>query len=500
MIDSQVNNHTLNVLKNNTKDLELQLEAILPTLAELHQLVSSRDISDNKDSLIGFVGGVEDLLFGSFFILNELMSYLKMTIETNIVYEKRYFLRCINECVCEAYNYFKGKENDGVWDNIISVVRTLDNPILKAYADNIESELQKLEENHLDIKLRNATAHYDKPIKLYDTISTITSEDTFCKAVSQYMLIHMRINHFADIVFAVLFQLLPNRNAICHRKEAGKNRALDIKTLLETKLAEKFAGDSRMGFVSKESLERVSKSIDTLYRTHKSFDAGYNYFKENGIDFPVSLEVTHQLCLIRMIVDFMRCDITCAMRAYMNSETNLERALHLRKICLTEVSALKHLYGYNEQSKRTSLWAQLLAVNTDYNNNKTQLIQKKLDAFESHLDTTKRNLFSHFKEKGNLNIEKRYEAYKQLDHINELKEALALLALCKEIENYTAEMLQQISKAEDKRHQEQKERYHEMFNSLREMVSSSKSTNDVKTQVKSMLNDAENKWMKLFEL
>ena len=498
-MDSQANNHTLNVLKNNTKDLELQLEAILPTLEELHQILSSKETADNKDSLIGFVKRVEDLLFGSYFILNELMSYFKMTIGTNIVYEKRYFLRCINECVCEAYNYFKGKESDGVWDNIISAVRSLDNPILNVYADNIESELQKLVENYLDIKLRNTTAHYDKPIIMYKTISTITSEDTFCKAVSQYMLIHMRITHFADITFAILFQLLPNRNAVCSRTEVGQIQAWDIKTLLETKLAEKFAGDSRMEFVSKESLERVSKSIDTLYGTHKSVDATYNYFKEKGMDFPISLKVTHQLCLIRMIVDFMQCDITCAMRAYMNSETNLERALHLRKIYLTEVSALKHLYGYKEKSKCTSLWTQLLAVNTNYNNDKTQLIQKELDAFESHLDTTKRNLFIHFKEKNLLNIQKRYEAYKQLDHIQEVKEALALLTLCKEIENYTAEMLHQISKAEEKRLQEQKERYHEMFNSLRDMVYSSKSTDDVNSQVKFMLDDAENKLTKLFE-
>lgn len=499
-MNSQANNHTLNVLKNNAKDLELQLEAILPTLEELHQRVSSRETADDKDSLIGFVSGVEDLLFGSYFILVELMSYLKMTIGTNIVYEKRYFLRCINECICEAYNYFKGMDGNGVWSNIISAVRILDNPILNVYADNIESELQKLEKNHLDIPLRNATAHYDKPIKMYERVSTITSEDTFCKAVSQYMLIHMRMTHFADITFAVLFQLLPIRNAVCSRTEIGQNRVWDIKNLLKTKLAEKFSGDSRMEFVSKESLERVSRSIDSLYGIHKSVDVTYSYFKEKSIDFPVSLEVTHQLCLIRMIVDFMRCDITCAMRAYMNSETNLERALHLRKVYLTEVSALKHLYGYNEESRRTSMWTRLLTINTDYDNNKTQLIQKKLGAFKSHLNTTKRNLFSHFKEKEKLNIEKRYEAYKQLDHINEINEALELLALCKEIENYTAEILHQISKAEDKRHQEQKERYHEMFNSLRDMVSSSKSTNDVNTQVKSMLNDAENKLMKLFEL
>lgn len=500
MVTKQVEEHTLNVLRNSTKDLKRQLETMLPALEEFHKIMSSLESADNKDSLVGIISKVEDLLFGSYFILNELMSYLKMSIGTNIVYEKRYFLQCINECICEAYNFLKGKDCDGVWDNIISTVRTLDNPILNVYADNIESELQKLEENFLNIKLRNTTTHYDKPVALYETISTITSEETFCKAVSQYMLIHLRVTHFAGIIFAVLFQLLPTRKAVCNRTEVVQNQAWCIKTFLENRLAKKFASDSRMETVSKESLERVSKSIDTLYGTHKSVDATYYYFKEKGIDFPISLKVTHQLCLIRMIVDYMRCDIMCAMRAYMNSETNLERAMHLRKICLTEVSALKHLYGYNEESRRTSLWTQLLAVNTDYNNNKTQLIQKKLDAFKSHLDTTKRNLFSHFKEKEKLNIEKRYEAYKQLDHINEINEALELLALCKEIENYTAEILHQISKAEDKRHQEQKEKYHEMFNSIREMVPSSKSTDDVNSQIISMLNDTENKLMSLFDL
>ena len=500
MVTKQADEHTLNVLRNSTKDLKRQLETILPALEEFHKIMSSQESFDNKDSINVFVRGVENLLFGSYFILNELMSYFEMTIGTNIVYEKRYFLRCINECVCEAYNYFKGKENNGVWDNIIPAVRTLDNPILNVYADNIESELQKLKEDHLDIKLRNTTAHYDKPIKMYDTVSTITSEDTFCKAVSQYMLIHMRIVHFADITFAILFQLLPTRNAVCSQTGVGQNQTRDLKSLLKSQLAEKFAGDSRMSIISEKSLERISKSIDSLYNNHKRIEVVRHYFKEKSIDFPISLEVTQKLCLIRMVVDFMRCDITCAMRAYMNSETNLERALHLRKIYLTEVSALKHLYGYKEKSKCTSLWTQLLAVNTNYNNDKTQLIQKELDAFESHLDTTKRNLFIHFKEKGHLNIEKRYEAYKELDHINEVKEALALLALCKEIENYTIEMLQQINKVEDKRLQEQKERYHEMFNSLRDMVSSSKSTDDVNSQVKSMLNDAENKLMKLFEL
>jgi len=500
MVTKQVEEHTLNVLKNSTKDLKRQLETMLPALEEFHKIMSSLESADNKDSLVGIISKVEDLLFGSYFILNELMSYLKMSIGTNIVYEKRYFLQCINECICEAYNFLKGKDCDGVWDNIISTVRTLDNPILNVYADNIESELQKLEENFLDIKLRNTTAHYDKPIKMYETISTITSEDTFCKAVSQYMLIHMRITHFTDIIFALLFQLLPTKSAVYCQTGASHNQTWCIKTLLETRLAEKFAGDSRMEIVSKESLERVSKLIDTLYGTHKSVDAAYNYFKEKGIAFPISLRVTHQLCLIRMIIDFMRCDIICAMRAYMNSETNLERAIHLRKIYLTEVSALKHLYGYTEKSRRNSLWTQLMIVNTNYNNDKTQLIQEELDAFESHLDTIKRNLFIHFKEKENLNIEKRYEAYEQLDHINEIKEALALLALCKEMEIYTTEMLYQISKAEDKRHQEQKEKYHDMFNRLRDMMPSSKSTDDANSQVRSMLNDAENKLMALFEL
>jgi hypothetical protein len=68
------------------------------------------------------------------------------------------------------------------------------------------------------------------------------------------------------------------------------------------------------------------------------------------------------------------------------------------------------------------------------------------------------------------------------------------------MEIYTTEMLYQISKAEDKRHQEQKEKYHDMFNRLRDMMPSSKSTDDANSQVRSMLNDAENKLMALFEL
>ena len=114
MVTKQVEEHTLNVLRNSTKDLKRQLETMLPALEEFHKIMSSLESADNKDSLVGIISKVEDLLFGSYFILNELMSYLKMSIGTNIVYEKRYFLQCINECICEAYNFLKGKDCDGV--------------------------------------------------------------------------------------------------------------------------------------------------------------------------------------------------------------------------------------------------------------------------------------------------------------------------------------------------------------------------------------------------
>ncbi len=495
----EASKQTLNTLRNNAKDLFCQLESVLPAMVELNVRLSQSEKSNDKESICSFVSGVENLLLGSYFILHELLASLKLTLDSNSLYEKRYHLQCINECACEAYEYFIGRKNNGVLINLNTVVKNLRNPILKVYADNIETELRNLGEHYCNIELRNCTAHYDKPEVIYEKQAIIIEEDSFCKIISQCMLIHMHISHFSGIAFAVLFKVLPKIDKM-EKSNMLMKQTKDLKAIIESKLAEKFASDNSIQNLSEKSLEVITKLIDSLYQNNKRYGMIYSFCKERNIDLPICVDVMHQLCLIRMMVSYMRCDIVCAMRAYINSETCLERAMHLRKIYLTEVSALKHLYGYNERSRSNSLWTKLMAINCEYDNGEAKIIGEELDAYESHLDNTKRNLYSHFRENKQLNITNRYEAYKQLNQISEINEALKLMGLCKSIEEYTTIVLERVKNSENKKHQKQMKKCRIMFDQMRNMIVLSDTPKKRHAELIAMINNTEEKLMSVYDI
>lgn len=465
-MEEKANEYTISVLKENVRNEIIELEKLFPLFEDLHIRLSKLDSDDSKDSLYSCTKGIEDLLFGCNFILYELLSYMNMSIDSVINYEKRYCLQCINECICEAYNFLWGKKNNGMIKRLKSTTINLNITILNTVIDEIETEIMKLGENYLNNNLRNITAHYDKPLTMYDKISEIKDENFFCKGISQFMLIHTHICDLADMFFAILVRILPKNHVrkSCYEKTKPQ---WNFKDFFANKFAERISFEGHLEIISKESLISVSKSIDTLFDNHKCMNEMIQHFKFND----VGLVLIDQLCMVMMMIAFVRCDITCAMRAYMHSETNLERAMHLRKIYLIEANSLKHLYGYNNESRQASIWTKLISINYDYNKDKTKLIQTKLDSFESHLDTTKRNLFSHFMEKDQNNIVLRYKAYMQMDHIDEINEALELLSLCKEIENYAADILRHINESAQNNLKEQISKTCEIFYRLRDQVS-----------------------------
>lgn len=200
---------SINSLMQITRDSMAELEGVLPAMIKLRTQLIARgsDDIDKTDTILAFFSKVEDLFIGSHFILHELMASFRLLLDTNIVYEKRYHIQSINLCICEAYNYFLGNKNNGVWSLLKPYILSLDNPILQFYILIINNELEKLGINNCDKVMRNSTAHYDKPIKRYDLLNSIVDEDIYCKAVSQFMLIHLRITQISTIVFAIISQI-----------------------------------------------------------------------------------------------------------------------------------------------------------------------------------------------------------------------------------------------------------------------------------------------------
>lgn len=194
-----VNKQMLNSLKSNCKDTMVELEGIFPAMMELRYRLTTigADDIDKTNTILALFSKTEDLFMGSHFILHELMSSLRLLLDTTTPYEKRYHIQSINLSLCEAYNYFSGNKSNGVWILLKSMIVVLDNPILHSYVTIIDRELTKLRTEYCDKDMRNSTAHFDEPIKRYKSVCSITEEDKYCKGVSQFMLICLNLKNVA---------------------------------------------------------------------------------------------------------------------------------------------------------------------------------------------------------------------------------------------------------------------------------------------------------------
>lgn len=459
---------TLYSLKNNLKDSMAELEEILPVMVELrHRLLAmSTDDIDKRETLFALFSNTHDLIMGSHFILHELMSSLRLLLDSTILYEKRYHIQSINLSLYEAYNYFSGNKNDGVWDLLKPMILVLDDPKLNPYVEIVDRELAKLGTEYCDKQMRHSTAHFDQPIERYKSICSITEEDKYCRGISQFLLNHSYFSSISMMIFSIINQTIPKKTIQDVKEEIIKISAFDIKDFVEKSVAEKLASDERMDKVLDQSLSAVSNFIDSLYNDHLKCEGLKEYDVAQNTELFSSVRTLNQLILLRIMVAFIRCDLTCAIRAYMNSWSSVERSLHLRKIYLIEVSALTHLYGYNEEKKSHSLWSQLMALDNEKCENESKLLQEKLEEQTNLLDCARRNLHTHFREGDELNIVKRYEAYKELNQVSELKKSIDLLHLCGKIEDYTMSVMSRIEKDQQQKSIEQQDNMHTMFESI----------------------------------
>lgn len=127
------NKQMLNSLKSNCKDTMVELEGIFPAMMELRYRLTTigADDIDKTNTILALFSKTEDLFMGSHFILHELMSSLRLLLDTTTPYEKRYHIQSINLCLYEAYSYFSGNKNNGVWSLLKPMIFVLDDLKLK---------------------------------------------------------------------------------------------------------------------------------------------------------------------------------------------------------------------------------------------------------------------------------------------------------------------------------------------------------------------------------
>lgn len=491
--------NTLMSLSQNMKDTMEEVQYLMPTLVELEKHAAQN--AGPNGSISSLIAHIQDLSLGSHFIVSEMMSLLRSLIDTDNVYEKRFYMKWLNHSFCEAYVYFCKKDDskgvDGVWLQIKPEISTLQNPVLDSYLKLIDKALDDIRQTHCDRELRNATAHFNAPQDEYRKLLMYKDEDKIAKGVSSFMYLHMRMSQLCTILTAILLQILPKQDAATSANKTDDTN--HFITLLNDKLSEAFNRNDRFNPALNETIAKCEKELVDDNKCVSIVDNARNFASSHGIEFK-QCDVMRQLALIRMTVAFMKGDLACSVKSYLHSEDNMERASNLRRINLVETAILTKLYGYNEIRQTSSLWAKLRDFDGDFSDDETRNIESKLKEITKELDKYNRNLNTHYREGEKLNIVERYEVYSNQNHADVMVHCLELVKLCKDMDVYTMHVLYRYKRNLTIESEKGRKDRHDMFEKIRNLVCNSKSRDEIKQQYKEMLDQSEQQFNDLFNI
>jgi hypothetical protein len=135
-------------------------------------------------------------------------------------------------------------------------------------------------------------------------------------------------------------------------------------------------------------------------------------------------------------ISFMKYDLICSMDNYMKSSSSIEQSICFMRIFRIETSALTHLYGYNDEKRKKSIWNKLKMIPEFKKINFSKQIEEDFESLVAHFDSKKRNLYTHYRENEKLNISERWQSFNRMNHAEELMQVLRLVTLCENINRY----------------------------------------------------------------
>lgn len=433
---------TIDLLINNSK------QAIIDSENLLHNIELIKSKIGNKDSINNYLQLLFELLSGSLSGMYEVYSGLKSMLSTNSVYAKRYHMQMINLSQYEWCTYLCGKDKEGVLSKLKN--RLNEQHYNTQELNEIMQQVYSLGKK-CNVGLRTMTAHYDKPDIMYKKLAVLNDEDIYAKRVSDQLLIHdMILKYVSPVLQAITETLCINAIEITNKKW-GKE--FSIQGFLNDKIAEAFIKKGELDNITSEQLANAWNDIESIKRTYDTCEKAIAFLKPKQIDNSRLVEIK-SIAEMRLAVTFMRYDLECSMNSYLNASSNIERSICFMRVYRLETGALTHLYGYNEERKQDSIWCKLKLIPEFKSSPLSNDIENKLKALTLHLDCTKRNLYTHYREGQHLNISDRWRCANEMDHPKELMQMLQLITLCKNINQYLHSLLSLIDSTVKKKNDE----------------------------------------------
>lgn len=449
MTRKNASKETINILINNAKSAIQDSEHILKNTELIKSKLSTLDGATYLQLLF-------ELLSGSLSAVYEVCSDMKNMLSTDNVYVKRFHMQMINLSQYEWCKYLVGRDQGGVIPKLI-------NHLNESHKETIELEsiLQQLRllGKKCDAGLRNITAHYDNPNTMYSKLVTLNDEDIYAKRVGDQLLVHDMILQYISPILQMITEILCTNNRECtYTKSVDKYSIIDI---INKKVADAFHNKEKLDIVIAGQIANAWVNIESHKKTYTICEKAIEYLTDKQVDCSRLTEM-RALEELRWEVSFMQYDLVCSMNSYLKADSNAERSISFMRAYRNEISALSHLYGYNDEYREKSIWRKIRTVPEFKSIPLSKEIEDELITLTSNFDPGKRNLYTHYREDTKLNISERWQCANEMNHPEELMQMLRLVTLCKKINQFLVSLMSSM-------HLSEKQKNDEMLNPIRKI-------------------------------
>lgn len=408
--------------------------------------IDFQSIPTSHNETFEFLQIVFELLSGSISGMYESFNGLQNMLQTDSIYEKRYHMQMINLCQFEWCILLLGKDGRGILYQLIKLFEKCSDKNIIVYLQDL-TNLIKILGGKCSIVLRNVTAHYDKPLKMYQTLVLLIDEDAYAVRLGMQMEIHDKILISMNSIFS---SIIANKiGPIVAKQYINEQRDGEIQAMINEQLAKALIDRLDLEEVISKQLSSAWDDIEFSNRLYQQFNKVVSFMQLKKHD---STEIKHLQSLVEIhwMVSFIRHDLACSLNNYIKASSVIERSVCLRRIYITEVAALSHLYGYNETAQDRSIWVKLSEIPEFVLNPLSKVIENELKEYIDNVDNVKRNLYTHFREDEQLNLSDRWQAFNNMNHAEELMKLQKLIILCNNIDKYLMSMLSMIQNSQNK--------------------------------------------------
>lgn len=425
---------------------------------------------------------------------------VRASIGSEKAYEKRFHLKNLKASISESYKLilnFEKARKKSIWSKLGVELNGL-NQVIEDLYKRITAALEVFADNHINQDLRNLTLHYDDDmIRVYEATIGINNEDAEMNALCEYMDILQSMRFLITLIEA-------NEGLAFSSEKITIDQRLGINSIFEQLINK----EGKLMEAVDMAIDETGKNIDSFAEMDKRFQRLQLFIEQQApICVPFNeLDNLKILLNAQMLLQFMIGDLATITKAYLQSQSEEEHKMNLRRFVVIQTSTLVHLYGYNDDEQDKSIWKLLKSffpqsdstLVEECSNTETQLRRLVTNS----VDKMERALYVHLAQTSNskFSVPKTLKAIDAIDPIRKVIEVNVLLVIMKQVRNWLNHIMEVLSEEAKESRLESECNIEVMFDDMVKKVSNSNLREDQKNQIIEMFASDKEKIMKIVRL